>query len=217
MDAARRLPGVLLLIDNYDSFTFNLVHAFQVLRPELEVRVVRNDAITVVEAEALRPTHLVISPGPCTPNESGVSPQLIEHFRGCIPVLGVCLGHQAIGACHGMTVRRNERAVHGKTSPIHHDGRGIFEGLSNPFQATRYHSLIVDRATVTPEFEISAWTDEGEVMGLRWKGGASSAPLDGVQFHPESFLTLEGPTLLANFLRGIGSRQAASTASTSAG
>lgn len=208
---------MLLLIDNYDSFTFNLVHAFQVLRPDLEVRVVRNDAITPREADALHPTHLVISPGPCTPKESGVSPQLIELFRGRIPVLGVCLGHQAIGACHGMTVRRNDRAVHGKTSLIHHDGRGIYAGLPNPFQATRYHSLIVDRATVTPEFEISAWTAENEVMGLRWRGGASggargstgeaepggsatAAPLDGVQFHPESFLTLDGPKLLGNFL-----------------
>lgn len=203
---------MLLLIDNYDSFTFNLAHAFQVLRPELEVRVVRNDAITPSDAEGLHPTHLVISPGPCTPKESGVSPELIALFRGRIPVLGVCLGHQAIGACHGMTVRRNDRAVHGKTSMIHHDGRGIYAGLPNPFQATRYHSLIVDRGTVTPDFEVSAWTAEGEVMGLRWKGNAATdgastcqrlATLDGVQFHPESFLTLDGPKLLDNFLGSI--------------
>jgi len=198
---------VLLLIDNYDSFTWNLVHAFQVLRPGLDVRVVRNDAISVAEAESLAPTHLVISPGPCTPKESGISPALIAHFRGRIPILGVCLGHQAIGDCHGMTVRRNERAVHGKTSMIEHDGRGIYAGLPNPFQATRYHSLVVDRKTVTDEFEVSAWTKEGEVMGLRWRAGSSngaagSAPLDGVQFHPESFLTLEGPRLLDNYLRG---------------
>jgi len=196
----RSLRPVLLLIDNYDSFTFNLAHAFQMLRPELEVRVVRNDAITPREAEALAPTHLVISPGPCTPKESGVSPELISLFRGRIPILGVCLGHQAIGACHGMTVRRNDRPVHGKTSMIHHDGRGIYAGMPEPFQATRYHSLIVDRETVPDDFEVSAWTDAGEVMGLRWKGAATNATLDGVQFHPESFLTLDGPRLLGNFL-----------------
>ncbi|MBX3355333.1 MAG: aminodeoxychorismate/anthranilate synthase component II [Phycisphaeraceae bacterium] len=193
---------MLLLIDNYDSFTFNLAHAFLVLRPEIEVKVVRNDAITLAEARALAPSHLVISPGPCTPRESGISPELIEAFRGVIPILGVCLGHQAIGACHGMTVRRNSRAVHGKTSMIRHDGRGIFEGVPNPFQATRYHSLIVDRATVTPDFEVSAWTEEDEVMGLRWRGSKNpSAPLDGVQFHPESYLTHDGPRLLENFLK----------------
>jgi len=205
---------VLLLIDNYDSFTFNLVHAFQTLRPELEVRVVRNDAITAKEAEALKPLYLVISPGPCTPKESGVSTELIPQFRGRIPVLGVCLGHQAIGECHGMTVRRNERVVHGKTWAIHHDGRGIYAGLPNPFTATRYHSLIVDRATVGKDFEVSAWTPEGEVMGLRWKGVSDrasaarptngAAPMDGVQFHPESFLTTDGPALLENFLRSRG-------------
>ncbi len=215
--------AVLLLIDNYDSFTFNLVHALQSLRPEMEVRVVRNDAITAGEAEALDPAFLVISPGPCTPKESGVSPALITHFRGRIPILGVCLGHQAIGECHGMTVRRNERVVHGKTWAIHHDGRGLYAGLPDPFTATRYHSLIVDRATVGADFEVSAWTPEGEVMGLRWKGSTHraaetagsgdakrggaprSAPMDGVQFHPESFLTTDGPALLQNFLRA-GSR-----------
>lgn len=201
---------MLLLIDNYDSFTFNLVHAFQTLRPQMEVRVVRNDAISAMDAEALEPEYLVISPGPCTPKESGVSSELITLFRGRIPVLGVCLGHQAIGECHGMTVRRNERVVHGKTWDIHHDGRGIYAGLPNPFTATRYHSLIVERGTVGADFEVSAWTPEGEVMGLRWKGSANGgaarassarAPLDGVQFHPESFLTVDGPLLLDNFLQ----------------
>lgn len=207
---------MLLLIDNYDSFTWNLVQRFAEIDATLPIEVIRNDRIDVAGAERLAPTHLVISPGPCTPSESGVSPQLIAHFRGRIPILGVCLGHQAIGDLHGMTVCRNDRPMHGKTSPIHHDGRGLFEGLSNPFQATRYHSLIVRRDTVHDAFEISAWTAEGEVMGLRWRppgDGAGSepvpsaatadraAPMDGVQFHPESFLTLEGPRLLANFLR----------------
>jgi anthranilate synthase/aminodeoxychorismate synthase-like glutamine amidotransferase len=164
------------------------------------MRVVRNDRITVEEARALRPSRLLISPGPCTPRESGISPQLIEAFNGHIPILGVCLGHQAIADCHGMRWGRHDRLMHGKTSPIHHDGRGIFRGLDDPFLATRYHSLIVDRASVIESFEISAWTAEGEVMGLRWKAAPPHAPLDGVQFHPESFLTTEGPKLLANFL-----------------
>jgi anthranilate synthase/aminodeoxychorismate synthase-like glutamine amidotransferase len=213
---------VLLLIDNYDSFTFNLVQRFGEIDPSVEVRVVRNDAITVSEAEALAPTHLVISPGPCTPRESGVSAALIARFRGRIPILGVCLGHQTIGECHGMLVRRNDEPMHGKTSEIHHDGRGLFAGLPNPIVATRYHSLIVDPATVPPEFEVSAWTARGEVMGLRWRGGDAplpgepggrmavarspaavprAKPLEGVQFHPESYLTVDGPALLANFLR----------------
>ena len=198
---------MLLLIDNYDSFTFNLVQRFGEIDRSLEVRVVRNDALSVDEAVAMRPSHLVISPGPCTPKEAGVSADLIRRFRGEIPILGVCLGHQTIGDCHGMVVRRNDEPVHGKTSEIHHDGRGLFAAMSNPFVATRYHSLVVDRATVHPDFEVSAWTARGEIMGLRWKaperdlprGGAS--PLEGVQFHPESFLTVEGPKLLANFLR----------------
>jgi anthranilate synthase/aminodeoxychorismate synthase-like glutamine amidotransferase len=142
----------------------------------------------------------VISPGPCTPREAGVSGALLMHFRGRIPALGVCLGHQAIGDCHGMRVVRNDVPVHGKTSPILHDGRGVFAGLPNPVVATRYHSLVVDPATVPAEFEVSARTERGEVMGLRWKGPAGSAPLEGVQFHPESFLTVDGPRLLANFL-----------------
>jgi anthranilate synthase/aminodeoxychorismate synthase-like glutamine amidotransferase len=194
---------VLLLIDNYDSFTFNLVQRFGELDRFLRIEVVRNDQITVEEAEALRPSRLVISPGPCTPRESGVSAALIQHFKGRIPILGVCLGHQTIGDCHGMLVRRNDEPVHGKTSEIHHDGHGLFEGLSNPFVATRYHSLVIDPATISPEFEKTAWTAKGEVMGLRWKAPSGASPLEGVQFHPESFLTKEGPQLLENFLRMI--------------
>ena len=194
---------MLLLIDNYDSFTFNLVQRFGELDRFLRIEVVRNDQITVEEAEALRPSRLVISPGPCTPRESGVSAALIQHFKGRIPILGVCLGHQTIGDCHGMLVRRNDEPVHGKTSEIHHDGHGLFEGLSNPFVATRYHSLVVDPATIPSEFEKTAWTAKGEVMGLRWKAPSGASPLEGVQFHPESFLTKEGPQLLENFLRMI--------------
>jgi anthranilate synthase/aminodeoxychorismate synthase-like glutamine amidotransferase len=191
---------MLLLIDNYDSFTWNLVQAFGVLDGSLEVRVVRNDAITATEAVALDPSCLVISPGPCTPKEAGVSAELMRRFQGKIPVLGVCLGHQTIGDMHGMRVCRNDIPVHGKTSPIHHDGRGLFAGLPNPMTATRYHSLIVDRASVTSDFEVSAWTERDEVMGLRWKAPGDAAPMEGVQFHPESFLTPDGPRLLANFL-----------------
>lgn len=191
---------MLLLIDNYDSFTWNLVQRFAEIAPALRIEVVRNDAITVEAAEALHPERLVISPGPCTPREAGVSAELIQRFKGRIPILGVCLGHQTIGACHGMTVRRNDVPVHGKTSLIHHDTRGVYAGLSNPFVATRYHSLVVDPATVAEEFAVSAWTERGEIMGLRWKAPAGARPLEGVQFHPESFLTVEGPRLLANFL-----------------
>ena len=191
---------MILLIDNYDSFTFNLVQRFGEIDRTLDVRVVRNDRITADEALALKPSHLVISPGPCTPKEAGVSAELIQRFRGRVPILGVCLGHQTIGDCHGMLVRRNEEPVHGKTSEIHHDGRGLFAGMSNPFVATRYHSLVVDPATVHPDFEVTAWTAKNEIMGLRWKAPADASPLEGVQFHPESFLTVEGPKLLANFL-----------------
>ncbi len=196
-----RFVTLLLLIDNYDSFTFNLVQRFGEIDPSLEVVVVRNDRITADEAVAMQPKLLVISPGPCTPKEAGVSAELIRRFKGKIPILGVCLGHQTIGDCHGMVVRRNDIPVHGKTSPLEHDGRGIFAGLSQPFVATRYHSLVVDRETVGDEFEISAWTARGEVMALRWKAPVGQAPMDGVQFHPESFLTIEGPRLLANFLQ----------------
>ncbi len=192
---------MLLLIDNYDSFTYNLVQRIGELDPSIQMRVVRNDKITVDEAAALDPTHLLLSPGPCTPKETGICPVLIEHFRGRIPILGVCLGHQAIADVHGMVVQRHSVLMHGKTSEIQHDERGIFQGLPNPFTATRYHSLIVDRASVGERFQISAWTADDEVMGLRWVGRqGDQAPMDGVQFHPESFLTIEGPGLLANFL-----------------
>ena len=194
---------MILLIDNYDSFTYNLVQRFGEIDRFLHIEVVRNDRITPEEAEAMQPTRLVISPGPCTPREAGVSAALIERFKGRIPILGVCLGHQTIGDCHGMLVRRNDEPVHGKTSEIFHDGRGLFEGMSNPFVATRYHSLVVDPATIHPEFERTAWTARGEVMGLRWRAPAGRSPLEGVQFHPESFLTTEGPRLLENFLRMI--------------
>ncbi len=192
---------MILLIDNYDSFTYNLVQRFGEIDRFLHIEVVRNDRITPEEAEAMQPTRLVISPGPCTPREAGVSAALIERFKGRIPILGVCLGHQTIGDCHGMLVRRNDEPVHGKTSEVFHDGRGLFEGMSNPFVATRYHSLVVDPATIHPEFERTAWTARGEVMGLRWRAPAGRSPLEGVQFHPESFLTTEGPKLLENFLR----------------
>jgi len=207
---------MLLLIDNYDSFTYNLVQRIGELVvadvssqdeadaaiANLDLRVVRNDKITAEQAIEMNPDHIIVSPGPCTPHEGGVSNQIIETFSGKVPLLGVCLGHQCIGHCFGMTIDRNDRLMHGKTSPIHHDGRTLFEGLSNPFTATRYHSLVILRDTFDENrFEISAWTDEGEIMGLRAKPGVlGAAPLEGVQFHPESFLTDQGPRLLANFL-----------------
>lgn len=192
---------MILLIDNYDSFTFNLVQRIGELNPQVDLRVVRNDEMTAGEIEALRPERIILSPGPCTPNEAGVCNEVVRALRGKVPILGVCLGHQCIGATHGMVVRRAATIMHGKTSLIHHDGRGLFAGLPDPFTATRYHSLIVQRDTVPlDEFEISAWTADDVVMGLRWKAPSGAAPLDGVQFHPESFLTTEGPLLLANFL-----------------
>lgn len=192
---------MILLIDNYDSFTFNLVQRIGELDAAADLRVVRNDEITIDEIERLAPQRIVLSPGPCTPSEAGICNEVVKAFRGRVPLLGVCLGHQCIGAVHGMVVRRAERIMHGKTSLVHHDGRGIFEGLPEPFVATRYHSLIVQRDTVPlDQFEISAWTDDGVVMALRWKAPPGAAALDGVQFHPESFLTVDGPLLLANFL-----------------
>ena len=203
----------ILLLDNYDSFTWNLVQRIGELDPSITVQVVRNDKITVAEAEAAGPSHLIISPGPCTPRETGVCPDLIRAFRGRIPILGVCLGHQTIADVYDMTVQRHHTLMHGKTSEIHHDGRGIFEGLPNPMVATRYHSLIVERSSISDQFELSAWTADDEVMGLRWTGSAGGeAPMDGVQFHPESFLTEAGPGLLANFL---GLRRPAVTAGVS--
>jgi anthranilate synthase/aminodeoxychorismate synthase-like glutamine amidotransferase len=188
---------MILLIDNYDSFTYNLVQRLGELDPDVDLRVIRNDQITPDEVAALKPSHLIISPGPCTPREAGVSNDLIRRFARTVPVLGVCLGHQCIGHVFGGEVVRNERVMHGKTSPIHHDGQGIFRGLSDPFVATRYHSLVIRRETfANPDFVVCAWTAEGEIMGVRHKAW----PLHGVQFHPESFLTEEGPQLLRNFV-----------------
>jgi anthranilate synthase/aminodeoxychorismate synthase-like glutamine amidotransferase len=189
---------MILLIDNYDSFTYNLVQRLGELDASLDVRVYRNDQITPDQVAELKPSHLIISPGPCTPREAGVSNEILRRFSASLPILGVCLGHQCIGHVFGGEVVRNQRVMHGKTSPIHHDGQGVFRGLSNPFEATRYHSLVIRRETFTnPDFVVSAWTDEGEIMGVRHRAW----PLHGVQFHPESFLTTEGPKLLANFLQ----------------
>jgi anthranilate synthase/aminodeoxychorismate synthase-like glutamine amidotransferase len=188
---------MILLIDNYDSFTYNLVQRLGELDGNIDVRVYRNDCITVETVAELKPSHLIISPGPCTPREAGVSNEVLRRFAPTIPTLGVCLGHQCIGHVFGGEVVRNDRIMHGKTSPIHHDNQGVFRGLSNPFEATRYHSLVIRRDTFhNPDFIISAWTEEGEIMGVRHR----TWPLHGVQFHPESFLTIEGPRLLKNFL-----------------
>ena len=188
---------MILLIDNYDSFTYNLVQRFGEIDPSLEIRVVRNDRVTPDEVAAMKPSHLIISPGPCTPHEAGVSNDLLKRFASTVPTLGVCLGHQCIGHTFGGEVVRNVRVMHGKVSPIHHDGRGVFAGLSNPLEATRYHSLVIKKETwKNPDFEVTAWTAEDEIMGVRHK----TWPLHGVQFHPESFLTVEEPKLLKNFL-----------------
>jgi anthranilate synthase component 2 len=185
---------MLLMIDNYDSFTFNLVQYFGELGEE--VRVFRNDKITLAEIENLGPERIVISPGPCSPEEAGISVATIRHFSGKIPILGVCLGHQAIGAAFGGKVIRSAHLMHGKTSPIHHDGRELFKGLPDPFEATRYHSLIVERSTLPLCLEMTAWVEEGEIMGLRHR----ELPVWGVQFHPESILTVGGMDILRNFL-----------------
>jgi anthranilate synthase/aminodeoxychorismate synthase-like glutamine amidotransferase len=188
---------MILLIDNYDSFTYNLVQRLGELDAAVDVRVYRNDKIALDEIAALKPTHIIVSPGPCTPREAGISNEVIRRFAPKVPLLGVCLGHQCIGHVFGGEVVRNQRIMHGKTSMIHHDGMGVFQGLSNPFEATRYHSLVIRRETFHhPDFVVSAWTEEGEIMGVRHR----TWPLHGVQFHPESFLTVEGPKLLRNFL-----------------
>jgi anthranilate synthase/aminodeoxychorismate synthase-like glutamine amidotransferase len=184
----------LLMIDNYDSFTYNLVQYLAELGADVEVR--RNDAVGLDDVQALAPDGIVISPGPCTPREAGVSVPVIQRFAGHIPILGVCLGHQAIGAAFGGDVVRAPRIMHGKTSPIRHDGTGVFAGLPDPFDATRYHSLVIDPGTLPPTLLRNAWTDAGEIMGVRHR----SLFVEGVQFHPESILTLEGKRLLGNFL-----------------
>ncbi len=186
---------MLLVIDNYDSFTYNLVQYFGQLG--VEQRVFRNDQITVEQALALNPDRVMISPGPCSPAEAGVSCDMIRAFAGKKPLLGVCLGHQAIGHVYGGKVVRAPHLMHGKTSPVFHDGRDLFMGMPNPFAATRYHSLVVDRATLPACLQVTAWTDDGLIMGLRHR----ELPVWGVQFHPESFVTERGMDILANFLR----------------
>src|SRR6185436_16775324 len=185
---------MLLMIDNYDSFTYNLVQYLGELGEE--VKVVRNDELTVEEIASLRPTRIVLSPGPCTPNEAGVSLELIRRLAGEVPILGVCLGHQAIGQAFGGRVVHARTLMHGKTSPIHHNGEGVFKGLPSPYTATRYHSLAIERDSCPGELEVTAWTEDGEIMGVRHR----SLPVEGVQFHPESILTQHGHALLRNFL-----------------
>jgi anthranilate synthase component 2 len=191
---------MILLLDNYDSFTYNLVQRLGEIDPTLDLRVFRNDEITVDEIESLAPSHLIISPGPCTPNEAGISVACVEHFAGKLPILGVCLGHQSIGQATGGKIVRAKRLMHGKTDRIFHDNRGLFEGLPNPFVATRYHSLVIEPATIHPDFAVSAWCDapdgDREVMAIRHR----QYPLIGLQFHPESFLTENGPQLLKRFI-----------------
>ena len=185
---------MVLVLDNYDSFTYNLVQYLGELGAKLEVR--RNDAVTVREIENMRPERIVISPGPCTPREAGISVPLVKRLAGKVPILGVCLGHQAIGEAFGGRVIRAPYLMHGKTSQIHHDGKTVFEGVPQDFIATRYHSLIVERDTLPESLEISATTADGLIMGLRHK----QVPVEGVQFHPESILTDTGKTILRNFL-----------------
>ena len=192
---------MLFILDNYDSFTYNLVQRFGEIDSRLDVRVARNDQITIPEIAAMKPKGIVVSPGPCTPHEAGISMELIRQLGPTIPTLGVCLGHQSMAEVYNSPVVRAERLMHGKVSPIHHLGTGVFAGLPNPFTATRYHSLCVPEATLSPELEVIAWADfpghAREVMGLRHR----QYPIHGVQFHPESFLTDGGIDLLKNFLR----------------
>ena len=186
---------MLLMIDNYDSFTYNLVQYFGELGETIEV--FRNDTISIAEIEKLKPECLIISPGPGRPANAGISLEAIRHFRAMMPILGVCLGHQCIGEAFGGSIVSAPRLMHGKTSPIHHHRQGLFEGLSNPFEATRYHSLVIDRQSLPECLIINAWTSEQEIMGVRHR----DYPVYGVQFHPESILTREGKLLLINFLR----------------
>lgn len=192
---------MILLIDNYDSFTYNLVQRLGEIDPSLDLEVHRNDQITLDEIETKKPSHLIISPGPCTPDDAGISLACVKRFSGKIPLLGVCLGHQSIGQAFGGKIVRAVRLMHGKTDMIHHDNRGFYEGLPNPFEATRYHSLVIQPDTLSDEFELCAWSNapDGtlEIMGIRHK----RLPLFGVQFHPESFLTGCGKTILERFLQ----------------
>jgi anthranilate synthase component 2 len=186
---------MILVIDNYDSFTYNLVHYLNELGAETEVH--RNDAMSVQDALALKAEGVLLSPGPCTPNEAGICLGILAGAPDDLPIFGVCLGHQSIGQAYGGDVIRAKELMHGKTSQIHHNGKGVFEGLPNPFTATRYHSLAVKRETLPAELEVTAWTDDGEIMGVRHK----SFDIEGVQFHPESILTEHGHELLQNFLK----------------
>lgn len=191
---------MLLMIDNYDSFTYNLVQYFGELGAQIAVH--RNDQITLADIEQLQPRHIVISPGPCTPDEAGISMDVIRHFQGKVPILGVCLGHQSIGQVFGGQIVRARQVMHGKVSPVHHQNDGVLQGLANPLTTTRYHSLVIDWQTLPECLEVTAWTqlDDGghdEIMGVRHK----SLPVEGVQFHPESIMTQQGHDLLANFLR----------------
>ncbi|MCG7964332.1 MAG: anthranilate/aminodeoxychorismate synthase component II [gamma proteobacterium symbiont of Stewartia floridana] len=193
---------MLLMIDNYDSFTYNLVQYLGELG--VEVKVVRNDEIGVADVGQLKPDQIVISPGPCTPNEAGISVEVIQTYAGKIPILGVCLGHQSIGQAFGGNIIHAREVMHGKTSPIHHRDQGVFHGLENPFQATRYHSLVIETESLPEQLEVTAWTEKAdggmdEIMGVRHK----TLPIQGVQFHPESILTRHGHDLLKNFIEGV--------------
>jgi anthranilate synthase component 2 len=194
---------MILVVDNYDSFTWNLVHYLAELGAE--TRVVRNDALTAAEAFALRPEAILLSPGPCSPNEAGICLDVITTAPEDMPIFGVCLGHQAMGQAFGGDVVRAKQLMHGKTSPIHHDGRSVFDGLPSPFTATRYHSLAVYRATLPNVLQVTAWTEDGEIMGLAHR----TRPIHGVQFHPESIATEHGHALLANFLDLAGVKRSA--------
>ncbi|MGO0305808.1 anthranilate synthase component II [Endozoicomonas acroporae] len=191
---------MLLMIDNYDSFTFNLVQYFSELGATVDVH--RNDHITIDDIEKLRPDHIVISPGPCTPNEAGISMDVIRHFQGKVPILGVCLGHQSIGQVYGGRIVRARQVMHGKVSPVFHQDLGVFQGLANPVTTTRYHSLVIDKESLPDCLEVTAWTQfadgsNDEIMGVRHR----ELPVEGVQFHPESIMTEQGHDLLANFLK----------------
>ena len=191
----KRVSKMILMIDNYDSFTYNLVHYLGELGEK--VLVFRNDKIKLEDVGKLNPDMVVVSPGPCTPREAGISVDLIKEFAGRVPILGVCLGHQSIGYAFGGKIVRAKRLLHGKTSMIYHDGKEVYEGLPNPFEATRYHSLLVEKESLPDELEITAWTDEDEIMGIRHK----EYLIEGVQFHPESILTKNGKDLLKNFIK----------------
>ncbi|MCR9029145.1 aminodeoxychorismate synthase component 2 [Citrobacter amalonaticus] len=185
---------MILLIDNYDSFTWNLYQYFCELGADVQVK--RNDELTLSQIDALQPQKIVISPGPCTPDDAGISLDVIRHYAGRLPILGVCLGHQAMAQAFGATIVRAAKVMHGKTSPIHHTGQGVFQGLTNPLTVTRYHSLVIDPATLPDGFEVTAWSETQEIMGIRH----TTWDLEGVQFHPESILSEQGHQLLANFL-----------------